>query len=450
MALAVGLTSLVQGLAGPDHLKELQRLVGLAAVHVPNFAHVEDPARWRSLSQIGDAIQTLYGAEDWVRPVHPDILGEHIVGEALSKAGSILLAELLDQEPEERVYALVTLDRATRGIHDAGTQRAAVTALVQTVPPRVAAMADAVLGAAMGAVGALPEVLQRQIIPHADVEGCAALLDRAPRYSAALLGILGEAAARDFALRNNSMPSGADEQTSAEHARRVNINSIRLSEAGRREEALAASEEAVKLRRELVGRNRDAFLPDLAMALNNLGIRLSNLGRREEALAASEEAVSIRRELVGRNRDAFLPDLASALNNLGAYLSNLGRREEALAASEEAVSIRRELVGRNRDAFLPDLAMALNNLGIRLSNLGRREEALAASEEAVSIRRELVGRNRDAFLPDLAMALNNLGIRLSNLGRREEALAASEEAVNSVASWWAATATPSCRIWRRP
>ena len=430
MALVVGLTSLVQGLAGQDHLNQLQRLVGLAALHAQKFADVEDSARSKSLRQIGEAIQTLYGAEDWVRPVHPDILGEHIVGEALSKAGSPLLAALLDQEPEERVYALVALDRATRGIHDPRTKRAAVTTLIETVPARVGAMADAVLVAATVAVGDLPEVLQKQIIPHADVEGCAALLDRAPRYSAALLGILGKTAARDFALRKKLKPSGANDQTLGQHAKRVNIDSVRLSEAGRREEALTASEEAVKLYRELVGRNRDAFLPDLASALNNLGIRLSNLGRREEALTASEEAVKLYRELVGRNRDAFLPDLASALNNLGIRLSNLGRREEALTASEEAVKLYRELVGRNRDAFLPDLASALNNLGICLSNLGRREEALTASEEAVKLYRELVGRNRDAFLPDLATALNNLGIRLSNLGRREEALTASEEAVS--------------------
>lgn len=41
--------------------------------------------------------------------------------------------------------------------------------------------------------------------------------------------------------------------------------------------------------------------------------------------------------------DAFLPDLARSLNNLGNMLSDLGRREDALAATDEAVSIRRAL-----------------------------------------------------------------------------------------------------------
>ncbi len=79
------------------------------------------------------------------------------------------------------------------------------------------------------------------------------------------------------------------------------------------------------------------------MSLNNVATRLSDLGRREEALAAIEEAVAIRRELAVLRPDAFRPDLATSLNNVANRLSDLGRREEALAAIEEAVAIYREL-----------------------------------------------------------------------------------------------------------
>ena len=47
------------------------------------------------------------------------------------------------------------------------------------------------------------------------------------------------------------------------------------------------------------------------MSLNNLSNRLGGLGRREEALAASQEAVTIRRELAAARPDAFRPDLAA-------------------------------------------------------------------------------------------------------------------------------------------
>ena len=62
------------------------------------------------------------------------------------------------------------------------------------------------------------------------------------------------------------------------------------------------------------------------------------MGRRQDALAPTEEAVQTYRELAGTN-PAFLPDLASALNNLGDRYSEVGRRQDALAPTEEAVQI---------------------------------------------------------------------------------------------------------------
>jgi hypothetical protein len=50
--------------------------------------------------------------------------------------------------------------------------------------------------------------------------------------------------------------------------------------------------------------------------------------------------VDLYRRLAQDRPDAFLPDLAASLNNIGGDFSNLGRREEALAASQEAVDLR--------------------------------------------------------------------------------------------------------------
>ena len=72
----------------------------------------------------------------------------------------------------------------------------------------------------------------------------------------------------------------------------------------------------MKLYRALFEQNPDAFRPDLARSLNNLANRLSELGRRPEALAPAEEAVKLYRELAEQNPDAFRPNLASSLNNL--------------------------------------------------------------------------------------------------------------------------------------
>ena len=58
--------------------------------------------------------------------------------------------------------------------------------------------------------------------------------------------------------------------------------------------------------------------------LVDLSNRLGDLGRREEALAAIEQAVTIHRQLADARPDAFLPDLAGSLNNLSVCLAAWG------------------------------------------------------------------------------------------------------------------------------
>jgi CHAT domain-containing protein/tetratricopeptide (TPR) repeat protein len=205
----------------------------------------------------------------------------------------------------------------------------------------------------------------------------------------------------------------------------LNNLSKALRELGRHQEALATTEEALKIFRELAKTN-PAFQGDLAASLNNLGVFYSDLGRRQEALAPTEEALKIFRELAKTN-PAVLGDLATSLFSLGVRYTNLGRRQEALAPTEEALNIYRELAKTN-PAYLGDLAMSLNNLGAFYANLGRRQEALATTEEGLKIYRELAKTN-PAFQGDLAASLTNLGKALSNLGRRQEALAPTEEAL---------------------
>ena len=169
--------------------------------------------------------------------------------------------------------------------------------------------------------------------------------------------------------------------------------------------------------------------PLRASLLGTLGIRLSAVGRRDDALAASQEAVDIYRRLAERAPDAFLPDLAASLNNLGGDLSAVGRRDDALDATQEAVGVYRTLAERAPDAFLPDLARSLNNLGIRLSAVGRRDDALDATQEAVDIRRTLAERAPDAFLPDLARSLSVLGDRQMETESPADAVASYAESL---------------------
>ena len=99
--------------------------------------------------------------------------------------------------------------------------------------------------------------------------------------------------------------------------------------------------------------------------------RLSDLGRREEALAAAEEAVSLFRDLAaGRPGGRTSHRLAMSLNTFSNALGDVHRLEEALAAAEEAVALREALSAGQPDETKNELAVALNNLSVRLEALG--------------------------------------------------------------------------------
>ena len=83
--------------------------------------------------------------------------------------------------------------------------------------------------------------------------------------------------------------------------------------------------------------NPAAYLPDLAMSLNNLSDQQADTGDRAGALASITEAVDIYRQLAQANPAAYLPDLATSLNNLSDQQAGTGDRAGALASITEAV-----------------------------------------------------------------------------------------------------------------
>jgi tetratricopeptide (TPR) repeat protein len=107
------------------------------------------------------------------------------------------------------------------------------------------------------------------------------------------------------------------------------------------------------------------------MSLNNVAAMLRQLGRREEALAAAQEAVTLRRALAGKRPEAFEPNLAMSLNNVATMLSDLGRREEALAAAQEAVDVLAPHFQSSPQAFSQWMSIACANYVRRCRENGR-------------------------------------------------------------------------------
>ena len=132
---------------------------------------------------------------------------------------------------------------------------------------------------------------------------------------------------------------------------------------------LILRERAANLQATIVHRLRSVAKPpdpvkhkgQTAMALNNLGNRLSDLGRREQALEATKEAVDIYRNLAKQRPDAFLPDLATALGALHVVYKGMGRAEEAQGTIAEALEILTPLFEAVPQAHARLMAQVLKN-----------------------------------------------------------------------------------------
>jgi tetratricopeptide (TPR) repeat protein len=86
-----------------------------------------------------------------------------------------------------------------------------------------------------------------------------------------------------------------------------------------------------------------AYLPDVAMTLNNLGILYRATQRLAEADKAYQEALQIRRELARQNPAAYLPGVAGTLNNLADFYKASNRPKDTDQLYRELKDVRRRM-----------------------------------------------------------------------------------------------------------
>lgn len=188
-------------------------------------------------------------------------------------------------------------------------------------------------------------------------------------------------------------------------------------------------QETLQLCRILAAANPEAFLPYVAVTLNNLAILHYKMNAFSPALAEFEEAVKLYRSLAAANSEAFLPRVADTLNNLASLYKETEAFSPALTEFEEALKLYRSLVKANPEVFIPRVADTLNNMAILHSQTNAFSPALAKFEEALKIRRGLAADNPEAFLPALAETLINLSLfYLDAVPDQKQASAYAQEA----------------------
>jgi tetratricopeptide (TPR) repeat protein len=351
----------VAALLGADDDGEVEGIVrrvpGLAGADPVAVSHY---AAWlRQLYPAGAAA----AGSGCLGTLQPDLLAEHLAVQVLmgctAAQRSVILTGL---GAGQAVRALTVLGRAV------SDQPAVAGLLDEVLAADLVVMAGAVLGVARQFPGVFAARLAA-VLATAEVDPglLRSLVDEVPYPSLELHPVA-------LALTSRLVRHGGG--SPGERARWLTWHALRLAEAGRRAEALAASQEAVDLYRELAAGNRDAYLPNLAMSVNNHALRLAEAGRRAEALTASQEAVDLRRELAAGNRDAYLPDLATSLWMVGwVYLDVDGPMDYAVESAVEAVRLFEQLHAGEPGVFTDRLHAAARTLAEVYERAGNPDAA---------------------------------------------------------------------------
>ncbi|WP_392530520.1 tetratricopeptide repeat protein [Nostoc sp. C117] len=174
---------------------------------------------------------------------------------------------------------------------------------------------------------------------------------------------------------------------------------------GRYREAEPLYQEALQLRKRLLGENHPSF----ATSLNNLAGLYKSTGQYTKAELLYQQALEMRKQLLGENH----ADVAASLNNLALLYDEQGRYDEAEPLYLQLLELGKSLVGEDPPSF----ALILNNLALLYYHQGRYSEAEPLSQQAIELDKQFLGEEN----PDVATDLHNLGLIYRAQGRYNEA-----------------------------
>lgn len=151
--------------------------------------------------------------------------------------------------------------------------------------------------------------------------------------------------------------------------------------------------------------------------LHNIGVVLICAGKYDKALTVCDEAVQIRRAVLGSHH----PDVDVSLVEKGIVLLAREAFDEALVHFSDALTIRRNAFGSKH----PHVANVLNNIGCVHMELGELDHALDAYMESLDIQKHVTCEWYEAEYHILTIAALQCNIGCIMLKRKEYDAAAS-------------------------
>lgn len=357
-----------------------------------------------------------------IEGLHPDLLGERVVIQALKRDDS-MLEIALNKKPEKALrtgYTVLTraarhgeeerrwLGRALEGEYFVRNAKVVVEVAIEEGKPLPDIMEEVLQRA--------PALVQQRLVP--------ALREYMPDETLALQGVALLVAERWLGIQLGKKTDAKAQGRRIELSEAHNNLANRLHDAGHWERAREEFEQALKLLQGLDDNDR------MKAALSNLSLVLGDLGLHDEALQRAREAEARATKTIRSANPMIQVKAAAVLNNLANYLGALGRFEEALNYARQTEDIYHRAAEARPDAYRANWAISLNNLAIRLSDIGEYLEALPLARNAEEIYRELAAARPDAYRADWARSIANLAELLLDTRSGDEALNKAREATH--------------------
>jgi CHAT domain-containing protein/Tfp pilus assembly protein PilF len=180
----------------------------------------------------------------------------------------------------------------------------------------------------------------------------------------------------------------------------LNVKAKEFNDRGDAKSAIRLSEEALAIRKRLLGEEN----PLTVQAMSNVGALLEARGRLPEARLHFERALAIRKKTLGEEH----PDTANSMINLGSVLQDQGDFAAARPLYERALEVNRKVLGEHD----PGTSRSLNSLGTLFTSLGDLGAAQRCFQQAYDIQKSIHGEGHI----ETASSLNNLGFLLNARG----------------------------------